>query len=78
MARTEPESFTRILVAALVLTCNNFTFLGKHYLQVGGTAMGTKVAPSYAINFMNSFEKEHVYTYHQQPLVWKRFIDDIF
>ena len=41
---------------------NNFEFCGKHYLQVGGTAMGTKAAPNYAINFMNAFEEKHVYT----------------
>ena len=31
-----------------VLTKNNFTFLDKHYLQVHGTAMGTRMAPSMA------------------------------
>ena len=40
--------------------------------------MGTKVAPSYANTFMGWFEETHVYTYHLQPIVWKRFIDDIF
>ena len=40
----------------LVLTCNNFQFDNKHYLQIGGTGMGTKL----------------------RPLVWKRYIDDIF
>ena len=29
----------------LVLHCNNFTFNNRTYLQVGGTAMGTKMAP---------------------------------
>ena len=42
---------------------NNFDFAGKHYLQVGGTAMGTKVAPSFANTFMGWFEHHHVYTY---------------
>ena len=49
---------------------------GAHYLQVGDTAMGTRLAPSYAILFMSDFEK-FVYTYKEQPLWWKRFIDDI-
>ncbi|PIK53011.1 hypothetical protein BSL78_10072 [Apostichopus japonicus] len=31
-----------------VLTKNNFTFMDKHYLQRHGTAMGTRMAPSYA------------------------------
>ena len=62
----------------LVLTCNNFTFHGENYLQVGGTAMGTKATPNYDVNFMNYFEDRFVYTYFIQPLVWKRYIDDIF
>ena len=61
-----------------VLYMNNFDFNGKHYLQVGGTAMGTKVAPSFANIFMAHFEDTHVYTYHTQPLIWLRYIDDIF
>ena len=40
--------------------------------------MGTKLAPSYANLFMTKFEQIHVYTYHLQPTLWKRFIDDIF
>ena len=62
----------------LVLSCNNFQFDNKHYLQVGGTAMGTKLAPSFANIFMGWFEDKFVYTYKTQPLVWKRYIDDIF
>ena len=62
----------------LVLTKNNFDFNGKHYLQIGGTAMGTRLAPTYANLFMADFEDRHVYTYHKQPLLWLRFIDDIF
>ena len=62
----------------LVLTCNNFNFHGENYLQVGGTAMGTKAAPNYAVNFMNYFEDRFVYPYFLQSLVWKRYIDDIF
>ena len=40
--------------------------------------MGTKAAPNYAVNFMNFFEDRFVYTYFIQPMVWKRYIDDIF
>ena len=58
----------------LVLTCNNFQFDNKHYLQVGGTAMGTKLAPSFANIFMGWFEDNFVYTYKLQPLMWKRYI----
>ena len=61
----------------LVHTCNNFQFNNKHFLQVGGTAMGTKLAPSFANIFMGWFEETHVYPYKLQPLLWKRYIDDI-
>ena len=61
-----------------VLTMNNFDFAGRHFLQVGGTAMGTKVAPSFANTFMGWFEDQFVYTYPKQPLLWIRYIDDIF
>ena len=40
--------------------------------------MGTKLAPSFANLFMGDFEEKYVYTYKLKPLIWKRFIDDIF
>ena len=40
--------------------------------------MGTKTAPSYANIVVAIFELLYVYTYKLQPLVWERFIDDIF
>ncbi len=40
--------------------------------------MGTKAAPIIANLVMGVFENTHVYTYHLQPLLWIRFIDDIF
>ena len=40
--------------------------------------MGTKTAPNYAITTVNQFEDQHVYTYEKQPLLWLRYIDDIF
>ena len=61
-----------------VLYMNNFDFNRNHYLQVGGTAMGTKVAPSFANIFMADFEETWVYSYPTQPLIWLRYIDDIF
>ena len=40
--------------------------------------MGTNMAPSYASLFMGYFEKNILSQYHQYPLVWLRFLDDIF
>ena len=62
----------------LVLHSMNFTFNEEHYLQVGGTAMGTAVAPNYANLFMDRFETKALEKWHLKPLLWLRFIDDIF
>ncbi|XP_064641362.1 uncharacterized protein LOC135496144 [Lineus longissimus] len=75
---TIPTNFSLVLLLDAVLTMNNFEFNGENYLQTGGVAMGTKVAPYLANIFMAHFEETHVYTYHLQPLTWVRFIDDVF
>ena len=62
----------------LVLHSMNFTFNDEHYLQVGGTAMGTGVAPNYANLFMDRFETKALDGWDKKPLLWLRFIDDIF
>ena len=43
-----------------------------------GTAIGTRMAPSYASLFMGKFEKEFLDSCNIQPLLWLRFLDDIF
>jgi hypothetical protein len=74
----KPSNSTLMKFLEAVLRKNNFNFNGKHFLQVSGTAIGTMVAPSFGNRFLNKFEILHVYTYHIQPLVWLRYIDDVF
>ena len=62
----------------LILTINFFLFNENHYLQVHGTAMDTRMAPSYANLFMGKLECKFLLTLHLKPRVWWRFIDDIF
>ncbi|KAJ8048812.1 hypothetical protein HOLleu_01281 [Holothuria leucospilota] len=38
-------------ITEFILTHNHFEFNGQHYLRTCGTAMGTKMAPSYAVIF---------------------------
>ena len=45
---------------------------------MSGTAMGTKMAPSYANLFMDVLEKQMLSSYKQKPLVYLRCIDDMF
>ena len=73
----DPPTECLVEMLTLVLKNNNFTFDGKHYLQVNGTAMGTKMAPSYANIFMGKLEKQILETAEKQPLSWFRFIDDV-
>ena len=57
-----------------VLTNNFIMFDNNIYLQIEGTAMGTPMAPTYAIIFMYALEKQHIKT----SLFYLRYIDDIF
>ena len=40
--------------------------------------MGTKMAPAYANTFMAELEQSFLFSQTKQPLLWKRYIDDIF
>ena len=66
----------------MILKSNAFRFGNEYYRQITGTAMGTPMAPNYAKLFMDNFEQNLLRDYSQQtglsPLVWFRFIDDIF
>lgn len=61
----------------IVLGHNYFQFADTMYHQVQGTAMGTKMAPSYANIFMAELEEYLLDNYSTKPLLWKRYIDDI-
>ena len=74
----EPSNSSLLTLLKMVLEFNNFEFNGTHYLQVGGTAMGTRVAPTLANLFMGHFEEKFVFSKKPGPHVWVRFIDDIF
>ena len=64
--------------AEFVLKNNNFEFNGKHYVQKLGTAIGTRMAPSYANIFMDRLERQLISQAVIKPHTWWRFIDDIF
>ena len=56
---------------------NLFQFTRRNYLQIHGTAMGTKMAVAFANIFMADIETQIVSQSVVKPTVWKRFIDDI-
>ena len=77
-----PTNISLIKLLDLVFTKNIFTFSNgkylEYYLQTNGVSMGSKCAPSVACLYMADFEEKVVYKYHLQPLLWLRYIDDIF
>lgn len=74
----DPPTHTVLRLIHLILTKNAFMFNNKFYHQTKGTAMGTKMAPTYANLFMGHLESKLLQHSPVQPRVWKRFIDDIF
>ena len=62
----------------MVLKNNIFEFNGDYFLQLQGTAMGTKMIPAYANLFMGSLEPDLTNLGHPHILLWRQYIDDIF
>ena len=67
-----------IELAERVLKINIFEHDRSAFKQIRGTAIRTKMAPPYAILFMDSLEEDILSNSLLKPLVWWRYIDDIF
>ena len=65
-------------MAEFVLNNNIFDFNSKAYQQKPGTAIETKVAPPYACIYMDDVKQRFLETQSKKPLIWLRYIDDIF
>ena len=80
LTRTHKHNPTETLcdLLRMILATNNFTFNQQHYLQIHGTTMGTKMAPSFANLFLGIFEINALSNAPFHPHTWWRFLDDIF
>ena len=67
-----------IKMAEFVLSNNFFEFDSDTFQQISGMAIGTKFAPPYASIYMDQVEYKFLATQINQPLIWLRYIDDIF
>ena len=67
-----------IILAVCVLKNNVFEHNLRYFKQLQETAIGTKFAPTYAILFMGYLEDKILNSFVEKPLVWWRYIDDIF
>jgi len=55
----------------ICLNLTNFTFRGKHYKQVFGTAMGSPVSSVVANVVMEDIETRALETFTDPPRLWK-------
>ena len=76
------DDVVHIHLIALILKKNNFSFNGGSYLkhQKHGTAKGTWMAPSFLPTSLwaNYIEKNLLHWATHKPIIWWRYIDDIF
>lgn len=72
------DNSTLSTLLQLILELHNFEFDGRHYVQISGTSMGTRVGPNYANIFMGVLEEEFLNSKSLKPLYYKCFIDDVF
>ena len=64
--------------AEIVLKNNYFEFNGKVKKQLSGTVIRTKFAPTYATIFTDELESDFLKFQELAPLLWYRYIDDVF
>jgi len=78
--QNKPSSKTLSCLLEKVLKLNNFTFANEHYIQIKGTAVGTRVAPNFPNVSMGRLEERFVYQteWASHIRIWERFMDDIF
>lgn len=73
-----PDFSAIATLTRMVLELNSFEFNQEYFRQISGTAMGTKMAPNYANIFMGKLESEFLAQSSLKPLLYRRYIDDIF
>ena len=62
----------------LVLKKNFFIFNGVLYHQKTGVAMGSPISPTLAVVFMDRIESTFLTSRVLKPLLYRRYIDDVF
>lgn len=67
-----------IQLLEMTLTRNDFEFNNNYYLQTCGCAMGRKYSPAYADLYMADWEEEAFKKCAELPVVYLRYLDDIF
>lgn len=74
---TRPDYFI-LKFLEITLTRNDFQFDNNFYLQTCGCAMGRKYSPAYADIYLADWEQSAFVKCPLQPLIYLRYLDDIF
>lgn len=62
----------------ITLTRNDFIFGKDTFLQICGTAMGKRYAPSLANIYLRKFDHEAKYGFRIKPKIYWRYLDDLY
>ena len=76
LASMEISNIAKII--DFISTDKYFEFNDESYIQTHGTAIGKKMAPTYAHIFIRNFEKYLLDSCTDKPLIYLRYIYDIF
>ena len=76
--RSHPKFVFLLDLLKFVLGNNVFSFDNVVFKQTCGLAMGTKLAPALATIVVGDLEEPFLDRHTHQPLLWMRYIDDVF
>ena len=62
----------------VILNSTYFQFNGKYYQQINGCPMGSPLSPIFAEFVMRDLENHCIDNLQEKPLIYKRYVDDIF
>ena len=76
----DPEQIDLICDLMHFVLHNNYFTFGDNciFKQINGTAMGTPAAVVFACLFLDTLERKVIQSTNVEPLLFKRYIDDIF
>lgn len=69
---------TILSILRTLLTSNDFVFRKERFLQIKGVAMGSAFGASLANIYLIEWEEKVLKTSPKVPMLWIRYIDDIF
>ena len=77
-----PPFILKNILRELLMTCtteNPFRNLnGDTYIQIDGVSMGSPLGPLFANFYMSNLENEVLLNWSEKPVVYCRYVDDIF